>query len=455
MKEISFYVPCFNAEKYIAQCIESIINQTYPLKEIILVDDGSKDNSLEIVSKYKEVKIVKKEKNEGLALARNKAIEVCSGDYIASCDSDVVLDSRWLENIIESFSDEKVGGAGGKLLERNQERFPDKWRAFHLFQHWGEKKLINPRFIYGANTIFRRDILLELGKYNELFKTNREDLDMCQRVKKSGYKIVYEPSSIAEHIRTDTIQSVLNTFYGWKRHDYRQTNDFYENFSNLWGKILFSTNTCYDMLLYDINNSLFDLIYITFLILFRFILRDVRECKESRDEPVISDLIIKNILLQNNSIKTELSKVILEDISDCIPDEKKVDIEEGLKEEDFFIHIKNSFGNFNMDFIKKLYRLIDSRLNRMPALIVSENKDKPSESRFYSINRAVKEKIKGFIQDKTSSSSNFMLWEKLRMKGERINLDLRHKSYEMLDNPSEEQSLFFWNKIEESALCRR
>jgi len=451
MKEVSFYIPCFNAEKYLAECIESILNQTYPLKEIVLIDDGSTDSSINIASPY-PIEIVKKEKNEGLALARNSALDFCSGEFIASCDSDVSLDSRWLEILMTSFSHNQLAGAGGKLLERNQEKLPDRWRAIHMVQHWGEKKILNPRFIYGANTVFRREVLTSLGKYNQLYRTNREDVDMCRRIKKAGYKIVYEPEAVATHMRTDTLQSIMNTFYGWKRHDYVQSDDFYNNYSTLIGKINFSINTCYDMISNEISQNFYDLIYLTVLILFRFVLRDVKACKKTIHELAITFLMMKNILLKNKYIKEKIRERILLDIRDILEDGDKVNTElEGCYEKDDFLReMKNLFGEFDTNFIGNLYDIISEKTEKLPSLINLGTNEEVSEQKLNLINRVAREKVKNFIQSQSSISSNFVLWENLRYTGEKLNLKLKHRAYSLLKYPSEKQSEFFWKKVENS-----
>lgn len=88
---ISVVVPIFNVEKYLAECIESILNQTYTKFELILVNDGSTDNSLEICNQYSKkdnrIKIVNK-KNGGLSDARNAGIDIAKGEYIIFIDSD-------------------------------------------------------------------------------------------------------------------------------------------------------------------------------------------------------------------------------------------------------------------------------------------------------------------------------------------------------------------------------
>lgn len=91
MKKISIIVPIYNTEKYLEKCIQSILNQKYKNFELILINDGSTDNSLEICKKYainnKKIKIIDKH-NEGIAKTRNIGINLAEGDYISFVDSD-------------------------------------------------------------------------------------------------------------------------------------------------------------------------------------------------------------------------------------------------------------------------------------------------------------------------------------------------------------------------------
>lgn len=102
MKKISILVPIYNAEEYIEKCLESIINQTYKNIEIVLVEDGSTDNSMQIIKKYEKqdnrIKIISI-KNNGVADARNKAIENATGEYLTFVDSDDYIEKDYVETL--------------------------------------------------------------------------------------------------------------------------------------------------------------------------------------------------------------------------------------------------------------------------------------------------------------------------------------------------------------------
>ena len=88
IEKISIIIPAYNQEKYIERCIQSAINQTQPALEIIVVNDGSTDNTLKIIEGYKDKIRIISQKNGGVSSARNKAIENAIGDWILLLDSD-------------------------------------------------------------------------------------------------------------------------------------------------------------------------------------------------------------------------------------------------------------------------------------------------------------------------------------------------------------------------------
>lgn len=99
---VSIIVPIYNVEKYIKECIDSIINQTYKNLEIILVDDGSPDICPKICDEYskkdKRIKVIHKE-NGGLSSARNAGLDVAKGEYVSFIDSDDVVDEKFIETL--------------------------------------------------------------------------------------------------------------------------------------------------------------------------------------------------------------------------------------------------------------------------------------------------------------------------------------------------------------------
>jgi len=128
---ISVVVPIYNVEKYLKKCVDSIINQSYHNLEIILVDDGSPDNSPKICDEYAlldtRIKVIHK-KNGGLSDARNAGIDIATGAYITFIDSDDYIEPNYMEVLLESITNNNseiaIGGhtvyyETGGVIERN------------------------------------------------------------------------------------------------------------------------------------------------------------------------------------------------------------------------------------------------------------------------------------------------------------------------------------------------
>jgi glycosyltransferase involved in cell wall biosynthesis len=108
MPKVSIIIPVFNSERYLPQCIESVLGQTFEDIEIICVDDGSTDNSFNILNKYaikeKRIKLLT-QKNAGQGAARNTALKQAQGEYIYFLDSDDYIDSTLIEECIKTIED--------------------------------------------------------------------------------------------------------------------------------------------------------------------------------------------------------------------------------------------------------------------------------------------------------------------------------------------------------------
>ena len=121
-KKFSIIVPVYNAEKYLKECIESLVNQTYKNIEIILVNDGSKDNSFNICQEYasKDSRIILiNQENQGVSETRNNALKIASGEYIQFVDSDDLCELDMIENIAQEIVDNDILVFGYKNLYKD------------------------------------------------------------------------------------------------------------------------------------------------------------------------------------------------------------------------------------------------------------------------------------------------------------------------------------------------
>jgi len=221
MRPVSLYIPCYNVERFIARCIESALAQTHSLDEILIIDDGCKDDTLKVAAKY-PVRIIQHPANKGLSAARNTGFREARNELVAALDADCVADRTWMECLIRNFDDDSTSAAGGKLIETVLDSAADRWRKAHMSQDWGLERKVNPPFMFGNNSVIRRSVVEKVGWYDERLRTNAEDFDLCRRMRLEGFGFVYDPSAVVSHLRQDTTRSILDTFWRYGRFDYFQ-----------------------------------------------------------------------------------------------------------------------------------------------------------------------------------------------------------------------------------------
>lgn len=254
--KVSLYIPSYNSATYLERCIEEILRQTYPIEEIIVVDDGSADKTAEIVSKF-PVKLIRHRYNRGIAAVRNTAVMEAKGDFIAAIDADCLIEPTWLQRCMEDFLKPNIAAVGGRLLDENNEKIEYRWRAAHLKQHWGDKRKVNPIFLVGSNIAIRKEVFAKVGLYNaEKFRKNYEDVDLSLRLKKKDFDLIYNPDAIARHIKKDTIGSILKTYWSWQFYDYK---------SKYISRLIFNFINCLKLILEDIKSKRFEFIFIGIL----------------------------------------------------------------------------------------------------------------------------------------------------------------------------------------------
>ncbi len=217
--KVTVAIPCYNGAAYIGAAVESVLAQTRPADEVLVVDDGSTDGSVEIIRQY-PVHLIRHGSNRGLAVARNSAIREARGDVIVFIDADAVADPSLLAVLLSGYDDPKVGGVGGQGVEANIRSPADRWRARHASQsHGGVTRDVE--FLFGLCMSFRLIALREIGGFDPAFRTNAEDMDVSLRLRRAGYRLRYLPDARVYHQRTDDEASLKRAMAAWYGAAYR------------------------------------------------------------------------------------------------------------------------------------------------------------------------------------------------------------------------------------------
>jgi GT2 family glycosyltransferase len=203
---VSVIICTYNRGQYLARCLESIKKQTYQNYEIIVVNGPSVDDTEKILQKFEDIKIINQKKLNGLSFARNLGIGASKGDIIAFIDDDSIADKDWINFLIKGYTDFFIGGVGGLVLS------PDKIKVqfdngvinkcgipYHIRP--AGKKIENDEFqiFMGTNCSFRKSVICEVGGFDPYFRYYHDESELCVRIIKAGFKLVYIRESYVIH----------------------------------------------------------------------------------------------------------------------------------------------------------------------------------------------------------------------------------------------------------------
>jgi len=196
---VSVVVCAYNAADTLDDCLVSLGTLTYPDYEVLVVNDGSKDNTEAIARRYPHVRLITTP-NNGLSTARNIGLSAATGTIVAYTDADVRVDPDWLTYLVQPFLTSDVVAAGGP----NVVPADDPWVAQCVARAPGGPThvLFDDRIaehVPGCNMAVRRDALLAIGGFNPIYLRAGDDVDVCWRLQAPGWKIGFAPSALVWH----------------------------------------------------------------------------------------------------------------------------------------------------------------------------------------------------------------------------------------------------------------
>lgn len=225
--DISVVILSWNDQKYLAECLESLMHSTKRTMEIIVVDNASTDGSPEMVAeRFPMVKLIRNRENLGFPKGNNIGIQASRGKYVYLLNSDVKV----LEGCMDALADyldaqPDVGMIGPRILNGDMthqsscRKFPTLWNNFcmmsglagafkgsrsfsgeHMFYFKGDR-LMDVNVLVGCFWAVRRAAMDQFGLLDEGFFMYAEDLDWCERCWKSGWRVVFYPEVAAIHYR--------------------------------------------------------------------------------------------------------------------------------------------------------------------------------------------------------------------------------------------------------------
>src|SRR5579884_603995 len=222
---VSVTIVTYNSGRFIRRCLESVLEQKYPLKEVIVIDNASTDGTIDILEQFEDrCTIVYNDENIGFAAAQNQAIGISSGDWVLTLNPDVLLLPGFIQSLVDAGrSDEGVGSVCGKLLtilatfDLPEKPLVDSTGIYFtpMLRHLdrGSQEVDNGHYlrheyVFGATAaaaLYRRAMIDDVAIDGEFFDPDffvyREDADVAWRAQLFGWRCIYTPHARGYHVR--------------------------------------------------------------------------------------------------------------------------------------------------------------------------------------------------------------------------------------------------------------
>ncbi|HEX4646191.1 MAG TPA: glycosyltransferase, partial [Verrucomicrobiae bacterium] len=213
--KVSVVVASYNGARTLDACLASLGKLNYPDYEVILVDDGSTDNTPEIAQRFPGVKTIR-QTNQGLSVARNVGIAAGAGEVIAFTDSDCRADEDWLYYLVSDLLNGNFTGIGGHNFLPPEDSFV---AAAVLVSPGGPAHVMltdrEAEHIPGCNMAFYKWALEEIGGFDPVFRKAGDDVDVCWRLRELGCHIGFSAAGFVWHYRRSTVKAYLKQQEGY------------------------------------------------------------------------------------------------------------------------------------------------------------------------------------------------------------------------------------------------
>lgn len=213
---VSVVVASYNGGRTLRACLDSLGRLRYPAYEVILVDDGSTDDTPAIAAQYPQVRRLRHERNRGLSASRNTGIAAARGEIVAFTDDDCRVDEDWLHHLVAELTESDFVGVGGHNLAPADD---SAVAAAVLVSPGGPAHVLltdrEAEHLPGCNLAFWKWALLEVECFDPVFHRAGDDVDLCWRLQQQGYRLGFSAAGFVWHARRSTVRGYLKQQHGY------------------------------------------------------------------------------------------------------------------------------------------------------------------------------------------------------------------------------------------------
>jgi len=221
---LSIIIPNWNNSGVLRKCLESVTKNTECEHEVIVVDNGSSDGSAQMVkASFPKVRLIRNKENLGFSKAVNQGLREAKGEKLLLLNNDVKVPAGWCKAFLKASEGPGVGIVGCKLVFPNG----DLQHAGCSIKPWGivrhgyrekdngqydEEREVD--YVSGAAFLINRGVIAEIGLLDEEYSpAYYEETDYCWRARKAGFKVLYSPEPVVEHVEWATTEKMPDLYY--------------------------------------------------------------------------------------------------------------------------------------------------------------------------------------------------------------------------------------------------
>lgn len=224
MRTVSIVIPNYNGKHFLEDCLRSVFAQEIEDLEVIVVDNGSTDGSLEYLSTYPAVRVLAMDKNYGFCGAVNAGIKAADSEYVILLNNDTAVDKNFAKELLAAvLEDEKIFSCSSKMVQYHDRKRIDDAGDYYCALGWAfgrgkgapVEKYDKPAKIFAScagAAIYRKKMFEILGYFDEEHFAYLEDIDIGYRARIHGFTNVYAPKAIVYHVGSGFSGSVHNAF---------------------------------------------------------------------------------------------------------------------------------------------------------------------------------------------------------------------------------------------------
>jgi glycosyltransferase involved in cell wall biosynthesis len=237
---VSVIVCTYNRAHKIKQCLDALVNQSFDSYEIIVVNDGSVDNTATVLSDYK-FKVITNSPNQGASQSRNIGVAAARADILVFTDDDCIADKHWLKNLVLAYADPKIIAVGGRIVPYSIDKWLLKYYeannplahlplslanssrlTYRLIQYLKRSLSLNQLpneevellTIVGANMSMRRSVFTKIGGFDKNFRLGGDEEDLWKRVHSIVPGVLlYAPRAVIKHDYDSSYRDALRRNY--------------------------------------------------------------------------------------------------------------------------------------------------------------------------------------------------------------------------------------------------